>query len=61
MNLSSIHYKRGLEHGHGKAGFIIRVDEVWTLIKEGEQSGGIYKTHARHGRYIVWPEAMLLP
>ena len=44
-----------------KAGLIIRKDDAWALTELGESSGGTYKTHARYGKYIAWPETLPLP
>ncbi len=44
-----------------EAGLIVRNDDAWELTKLGQSSGGIYKTHPHHGKYIGWPDSMPLP
>ena len=44
-----------------RAGLVARINDVWELTEKGAASGGIYKTHPRHGKYIAWPESLPLP
>ena len=44
-----------------QAGLIVRINDAWELTEKGTASGGFYKTHPRHGRYIAWLDSMGLP
>lgn len=44
-----------------QAGLVARINDAWELTEKGTASGGIYKTHPRHGKYIAWPDSLPLP
>ncbi len=39
---------------------IVREGEDWKLTENGKGVGGVYKDHPKYGRYIVWPEDIVL-
>ncbi|RJX65191.1 glycerol kinase [Vibrio sinensis] len=41
-------------------GYINRANELWLLTDLGQQFGGEYREHKKFGRYIVWPENLLI-
>lgn len=43
------------------AQLINRTKDEWELTNKGKSVGGIYKTHAVHGKYIAWPENTIVP
>lgn len=42
------------------AGYIHRHDEQWILTDLGTKFGGEYAQHPKYGRFIVWPENLLI-
>lgn len=42
------------------AGYINRGDEGWVLTEIGAKFGGEYITHAKFGKFIVWPQNLLI-
>jgi len=41
-------------------GLIVKNEESWELTDEGKQRGGQYKESKQYGKYIVWPEDLVL-
>ncbi len=41
-------------------GFIKKENNSWALTAEGEKKGGAYKESKQYGKYIVWPENLVL-
>lgn len=39
-------------------GFIVRKGKNWELTATGRAKGGLYKEHAKYGKYVVWPESI---
>jgi len=42
------------------AGYINRAEESWVLTEIGAKFGGEYVEHAKFGKFIVWPENLLI-
>lgn len=42
------------------AGYIVRYDSKWLLTESGERFGGNYADHPKFGKYIVWPENLII-
>lgn len=42
------------------AGYINRADENWILTEIGTKFGGEYVEHTKFGRFIVWPQNLLI-
>ena len=42
------------------AGYINRFDDSWVLTEKGEKFGGEYVDHTKFGRFIVWPENLII-
>ena len=43
------------------AGYVERQDDGFILSKKGEEQGGSYLSHVKFGKYIAWPENLVLP
>ncbi|WP_070964026.1 glycerol kinase [Vibrio sonorensis] len=43
-----------------KAGYINRDEDTWVLTELGRRFGGDYAEHPKFGRFIVWPENLLI-
>jgi hypothetical protein len=43
-----------------KYGYIVRHDDKWLLTDIGEKFGGEYVEHKLYGRFVVWPENLLI-
>ncbi len=44
-----------------EAGWLLQKDDgQWVLTAKGEFEGGVYRDSKKFGRYIVWPEAVLV-
>lgn len=41
-------------------GLIEKIGDAWELTKEGKEQGGEYKESPQYGKYIVWPENLLV-
>lgn len=41
-------------------GFIEKKGEVWSLTNTGVDAGGKFKTSKQYGKYITWPENLVL-
>ena len=39
-------------------GLITRNGQTWELTPAGRAKGGVYKEHAKYGKYIAWPESI---
>lgn len=43
-----------------RAGYLMRCDNQWVLTALGLSAGGETTVHTQYGRYVVWPENLLL-
>lgn len=43
-----------------QAGYINRHEDNWVLTEMGAKFGGEYVTHSQYGKFIVWPENLLI-
>ncbi|WP_298441661.1 hypothetical protein [uncultured Ferrimonas sp.] len=43
-----------------RAGYLMRCDNQWVLTALGISAGGETTLHEKYGRYVVWPETLLL-
>ncbi|QIZ76767.1 hypothetical protein [Ferrimonas lipolytica] len=43
-----------------RAGYLVRCDNQWVLTALGLSAGGETTLHEKYGRYVVWPETLLL-
>jgi hypothetical protein len=41
-------------------GLIVKNGESWELTSEGKKQGGKYKESKQYGRYIIWPENLVV-
>lgn len=41
-------------------GYIHRQEDEWKLLPAGEHAGGQYVEHPKYGKYITWPENLVL-
>lgn len=65
LSTSALAKKRGIEAKQlfqelKLAGYINRFEDKWILTEIGEKFGGEYIEHTKFGRFIVWPENLLI-